>query len=66
MDRERSMQRLNMLTLAAFLLGFAAFVLDSTASRPAGALIWDTAPHASLDAGDWQAHEGGPLQGVMD
>jgi hypothetical protein len=28
MSREQSMQRLNILTLAAFLVGFAAFIYD--------------------------------------
>jgi hypothetical protein len=35
MSRERSMQRMNALTLAAFLLGVAAFVFDSATPAPA-------------------------------
>ena len=51
MDRERAMQRLNALTLAAFLIGFAAFIYDSSTPRSprmtADVPAWNSAP-ASL------------------
>lgn len=47
MSRERTMQRMNALTLAAFLLGVAAFIFDSATPTPtrvaADAPAWSSA-----------------------
>lgn len=48
MNRERSMQRLNLLTLAAFLLGLGAFVFDAATPRAATF----TAETVAWNAGD--------------
>lgn len=48
MSREQSMQRLNILTLAAFLVGLAAFVYDFATPAPvrlvADASQWNAVP----------------------
>ena len=43
MDRERTMQRLNLLTLAAFLLGLGAFIYDSSTPPSARLSAWESA-----------------------
>jgi hypothetical protein len=48
MSREQSMQRLNILTLAAFLVGLAAFVYDFATPAPARLVAdapqWNASP----------------------
>ena len=69
MERERTMQRLNLLTLAAFLLGLGAFIFDSTTpaqARLASQPGLESVAHASLDAGDWRLHGDDVLQTVLD
>ncbi len=50
MSRERSMQRLNMLALAAFLLALGAFVYDTATPRPARIVAELTGPAAATSA----------------